>query len=104
LSPEEYLLDRAHMLNLTAPEMTVCIAGLRTLLESKVGQFTNTPGVLDNSWFDNLLSMDYEWKPNQSECMMYDGMVRKTGNPKYKATQVDLVFGSNSQLRAISEF
>lgn len=58
LSPEEYLLDRSHLLNLTAPEMTVLVAGLRTLMDNKLGQLTDTPSVLDNAWFVNLLSMD----------------------------------------------
>lgn len=102
-SPEEQLLDRAHLLNLTAPEMTVLIAGLRILCDSKVGQFTDTPQVLDNAWFKNLLSMDYEWKASESYCMIYDGYERKTGNPKFTGSQVDLIFGSNSQLRALCE-
>jgi len=81
-SPEDHLLDRAHMLNLTAPEMTVLLAGLRTLLGDKLGQLTDTPCVLDNSWFKTLLSMDLEWKPSETECMVYNGFVRKTGEPK----------------------
>jgi len=69
-SPEESLLDRAHLLSLTAPEMTVLVAGLRTLTASTLGQFTDSPGVLNNAWFQNLLSMDYEWKASEGDCML----------------------------------
>jgi len=97
------LLDRAHMLGLTAPEMTVLVAGLRTLFESNIGQFTETPGILNNEWFKNLLSMEFEWKPSK-ELHIYDGIVRKNNKVKWHGSQVDLVFGSNSQLRALCEF
>lgn len=66
MSHAEALVDRAHLLNLTVPDMTVLVAGLRTLLNSSLGQLTETPGVLDNKWFQNLLSMDTEWTPDQS--------------------------------------
>jgi catalase-peroxidase len=102
-SPESMLLDRTHMLGLTAPEMTVLVAGLRTLFESNIGQFTETPGILNNEWFKNLLSMEFEWKPSK-ELHIYDGICRKNNNVKWHGSQVDLVFGSNSQLRALCEF
>ena len=105
-SAEELLLDRAQLLTLTAPEMTVLIGGMRALNTnfggSKHGVLTQTPGTLTNDFFVNLLDMSSQWQPNGSEGV-YEGKDRKTGKPKWTATRVDLLFGSNSQLRAIAE-
>jgi len=107
LSPETLLLDRAFMLNLTAPEMTVLIGGLRALNantgQSPHGVFTDRPGTLTNDFFVNLLDMGTEWKPAQSAENVYEGRARSTGDLKWTATAVDLVFGSHSQLRANAE-
>ena len=108
LSPETLLVDRAYMLTLTAPEMTVLIGGLRALNansgRSRHGVFTDRPGTLTNDFFVNLLSMGTEWKTSASaEENVYEGRDRSTGEVKWTATAVDLVFGSNSQLRALSE-
>jgi catalase-peroxidase len=104
--PETLLLDRANMLALTAPEMTVLIGGLRVLDvntgQSREGVFTDRPGVLTNDFFTNLLSMDVEWKTASGE-HVYEGRSRADGAVKWTATAVDLVFGANSQLRAIAE-
>jgi len=105
---EELLLDRAQLLTLTAPEMTVLLGGLRSLNtnfeQSKHGVFTNRPDTLTNDFFVNLLDMQTEWHPlgNGSEGV-YEGRDRKTGQTRWTATRVDLLFGSNSQLRAIAE-
>jgi catalase-peroxidase len=112
LPPETLLLDKANLLTLTAPEMTVLVAGLRVLganhNETKYGQFTDRPGALTNDFFVNLLDVDIEWKPSDSmngtAAQVYDGRDRASGDPRWAATAVDLVFGSNSQLRAIAEF
>ena len=105
-SAEELLLDRAQLLTLTAPEMTVLIGGMRALNTnfggSKHGVLTQNPGTLTNDFFVNLLDMSSQWQPNGSEGV-YEGKDRKTGKPKWTATRVDLLFGSNSQLRAIAE-
>jgi catalase-peroxidase len=106
LSPETLLLDRANLLSLTAPEMTVLIGGMRAL-NANVGQsahgvFTDRPETLTNDFFVKLLDMSVEWKASSSE-NVYEGRDRATGEVKRTATAVDLVFGSNSQLRAISE-
>jgi len=105
VSPEELLLDKAQLLNLSAPEMTVLIGGMRVLGTNhggtKHGVFTDRVGMLTNDFFVNLLDMGVEWKPAESG--VYQGCDRKTGEVKLTATRVDLVFGSNSQLRAISE-
>jgi len=105
-SAEELLLDRAQLLTLTAPEMTVLIGGMRALNTnfggSKHGVLTQNPGTLTNDFFVNLLDMNAQWQPNGSEGV-YEGKDRKTGKPKWTATRVDLLFGSNSQLRAIAE-
>ena len=106
LSAETSLLDRANMLRLTAPEMTVLIGGMRTL-NANVGQtghgiFTGRPGTLSNDFFVNLLDMSTEWKESGEN--VYEGRDRATGKVKWTATAVDLVFGSNAQLRAVSEF
>jgi catalase-peroxidase len=107
LSPETLLLDRANMLTLTAPEMTVLIAGMRALdanhRQSRHGVFTHRPGVLTNDFLVNLLDMGTVWTPSPSEQGVYEGRDRATGEARWTATAVDLVFGSNSQLRAIAE-
>ncbi|MFT4012524.1 MAG: catalase/peroxidase HPI [Paracoccus sp. (in: a-proteobacteria)] len=104
---EELLVDRAQLLGLTAPEMTVLVGGLRALDanwdHSAHGVFTDRPGQLTNDFFVNLLSMDTVWKAQSDEQMLFDGTDRKTGAPKWTASRVDLVIGSNSQLRAIAE-
>ena len=103
---EELLVDRAQLLTLTAPEMTVLIGGLRALNanfeHSKHGVFTNRPETLTNDFFVNLLDMNTKWEPSKSEGV-YEGRDRATGKTKWTATRVDLLFGSNSQLRAIAE-
>ena len=107
LSPETLLLDKANLLTLTAPEMTVLIGGMRALNanfgQAQHGVFTDRPETLTNDFFVNLLDMGTEWKPSVSTENVYDGRDRVTGEVKRTATAVDLVFGSNSQLRAISE-
>ena len=107
LSPETLLLDRAYMLTLTAPEMTVLVGGLRALGanagQSDLGVFTERPGVLTNDFFVNLLDMGTEWKPSVNIENLYEGRRRGTDDVKWTATAVDLVFGSHSQLRALSE-
>jgi catalase-peroxidase len=107
LSAEELLLDRAQLLTLTAPEMTVLIGGLRTLNanfgQTKHGVFTDQPGTLTNDFFVNLLDMKTKWEPSSSAEGVYEGRDRATGKIKWTATRADLVFGSNSQLRALAE-
>jgi catalase-peroxidase len=107
LSPEKLLVERAYMLNLTAPEMTALVGGMRVLGAnaggSELGVFTDRPGTLTNDFFVNLLDMDTEWKPSTNTEHVYDGRDRSSGDQKWTATAVDLVFGSNSQLRAIAE-
>ncbi|OQA33359.1 MAG: Catalase-peroxidase [Betaproteobacteria bacterium ADurb.Bin341] len=104
---EEWLLDKAQLLTLTAPEMTVLIGGLRALDanvgQSKHGIFTTRPGVLSNDFFVNLVDMGTEWKPVSEAGDTFEGRDRKTGELKWTATRVDLVFGANSQLRALAE-
>ena len=104
---EELLLDRAQLLTLTAPEMTVLVGGMRVLNsnygESKYGVFTDNPGTLTNDFFVNLLSMDTVWKPTENDKEIFEGRDLKTGDLKWTATRVDLIFGSNSQLRAFAE-
>ncbi|MEM9797723.1 MAG: catalase/peroxidase HPI [Pseudomonadota bacterium] len=106
-SPEELLVDRAQLLTLTAPEMTVLFGGLRALDTnadgSKHGVLTDRPGQLTNDVFVNLLDMATEWKPVGEAPITYEGRDRNTGDVKWSGTRVDLVFGSNSQLRALSE-
>ena len=108
LPPEQRLLDRANLLNLTAPEMTVLIGGLRALNanhgKTEHGIFTDRPETLTNDFFVNLLDMGTEWKASVASENVYEGHDRATGEVKHTATAVDLVFGSNSQLRALSEF
>jgi catalase-peroxidase len=103
VSPEELLLDKAHMLGLTAPEMTVLIGGMRALGISHDGHgvFADTNGKLTNDFFVTLLDMGVEWKPTGSNS--YAGVDRASGKTVRTATRVDLVFGSNSQLRALAE-
>jgi len=104
---EELLVDRAHMLTLSAPEMTVLVGGLRVLNAnvggSELGVLTKQPGSLTNDFFVNLLSMDTEWKKSARCEHFYEGRDRATGELKWTGSAVDLVFGSNSQLRAIAE-
>jgi catalase-peroxidase len=106
-SAEELLVDKAQLLNLTAPEMTVLVGGMRALNanfgQSKHGVFTNRPETLTNDFFVNLLDMSTEWKPSSTQEGVYEGHDRATGKIKWTGTRVDLVFGSNSQLRAIAE-
>ncbi len=103
---EEMLVDRAQLLTLTAPEMTVLVGGMRVLNanfeQSKHGVFTNRPETLTNDFFVNLLDMSTKWEPSSAEGV-FDGRDRATGEIKWTGTRVDLVFGSNSQLRAIAE-
>jgi catalase-peroxidase len=107
LSPETLLVERAFMLNLTAPEMTVLVGGMRALDantgQSRHGVFTKRPGTLTNDFFVNLLDMSTEWKRSDSSANVYEGRDRATGAQKWTGTAVDLVFGSNSQLRALAE-
>jgi catalase-peroxidase len=107
LPAEHLLVERANLLTLTAPEMTVLVGGLRGLNanfgQSEYGVFTGRPGTLTTDFFVNLLDMDTEWKPSESAAGVYEGRDRKTGEAKWIGTSVDLVFGSNSQLRAIAE-
>jgi catalase-peroxidase len=105
--PEVELIDRANQLTLTAPEMTVLVGGMRVLganyQDSELGVFTEKTGVLTNDYFVNLLDMSTEWKKSDEGDYLYAGHDRETGTPKWTATSVDLVFGSNSQLRALAE-
>ncbi len=105
-SPEEYLVDKAQLLKLTAPEMTALVGGMRVLGanagQSKHGVFTKRPETLTNDFFVNLLDMNTAWQPSSSDGV-YEGRDRKTGEVKWTGTRVDLIFGSHSQLRAFSE-
>ena len=110
LSPETLLVERANLLALTAPEMTVLVGGMRALnanyKQSQLGVFTDRPEALTNDYFVNLLDMGTEWHAssgNGSSAQVYEGRERATGDLKWSATAVDLVFGSNDQLRAIAE-
>ena len=106
-SAEELLVDRAHLLTLTAPEMTVLVGGMRVLNanvgRSALGVFTRRPEVLTNDFFVNLLDMNTEWQPSSTSEYVFEGRDRGTGECKWTGTAVDLVFGSNSQLRAMAE-
>jgi len=107
VSAEELLVDRAQLLTLTAPEMTALVGGLR-VLNANVGQsphgvFTKRPEALTNDFFVNLLDMSTEWKPVSKDADVFEGRDRKTGEHRWTGTRVDLVFGSNSQLRALAE-
>jgi catalase-peroxidase len=107
VSAEELLVDRAQLLTLTAPEMTVLIGGLRVLNanfgQSKHGVFTRRPETLTNDFFVNLLDMRTTWKPTSEDAGVFEGRDRATGELKWTGTRVDLIFGSNSQLRAVAE-
>ena len=104
---ENLLLDRAQLLTLTAPEMTVLVGGMRALNantgQTKLGVFTDRPETLTNDFFVNLIDMGIEWKQHAQCGHLYEGRDRSSGEVKWTATSVDLVFGSNSQLRAIAE-
>jgi catalase-peroxidase len=106
IPPEEILVDRAQLLTLTAPEMTVLVGGMRTLNanfgQSKHGVFTNRPETLTNDFFVNLLDMNTKWQPASTDGV-YEGRDRVTGESKWTATRFDLIFGSNSELRALAE-
>ena len=105
--PEELLVDRANLLTLSAPEMTVLLGGMRVLNanfdNSPLGVFTSRPETLTNDFFVNILDMETNWKKSSDQPGVYEGWDRKTGKLKWTGTGVDLVFGSNSQLRAICE-
>ena len=107
VSAEEMLVDKAHLLTLTAPEMTVLVGGLRALNTnfdgSDYGVFTDRPGQLTNDFFSNLIDMGTTWKATSHAENLFEGSDRKTGELKWTGTRVDLIFGSNSELRAISE-
>ena len=107
ISQAELLIDKSQLLRLTAPEMTVLLGGMRVLNTnfdgSSNGVFTNRPGVLSNDFFSHLLDMNTAWVPTNETKDLFDGHDRKVGGVKWKATQVDLIFGSNSELRALAE-
>jgi catalase-peroxidase len=107
LSAEEWLVDRAQLLTLTAPEMTVLVGGLRVLGanagKSPHGVFTKKPETLTNDFFVNLLDMGTHWQPSAGADGVYEGRDRKTNEVKWTGTRVDLIFGSHSQLRALAE-
>jgi catalase-peroxidase len=107
VSAEALLVDKAQLLTLTAPEMTVLVGGMRVLKTnfggSQHGVFTKRPEALTNDFFVNLLDMGTEWKPVSKDADVFEGRDRKTGELKWTGTRVDLVFGSNSQLRALAE-
>jgi catalase-peroxidase len=107
LSPETRLLDRANLLKLTAPEMTVLVGGMRALDanhgQAKHGVFTDRPGTLTNDFFVNLLDAGTAWRPSASGESIYEGTDRATGKVRWTATAADLVFGAHSQLRALAE-
>mgnify|MGYP001388192960 CR=1 FL=1 len=107
LSTEELLVDKAQLLKLTAPEMTVLVGGMRVLNTnyngSNWGVFTSNPGALTNDYFVNLLDMSTQWKAVDDSKLVFEGRDRMTGNLKWTATRADLIFGSNSELRAVAE-
>ena len=107
VKPEILLVDRAQQLKLTVPEMTVLVGGMRVLdanfQHSGDGVLTNRPGILSNDFFVNLLDMGTEWKPDDDSGNKFIGVDRKPGKPRWTATRVDLIFGSHSELRAVSE-
>ncbi|QQS45972.1 MAG: catalase/peroxidase HPI [Acidobacteriota bacterium] len=108
LSPAEMLVDKANMLTLSVPEMTVLVGGMRTLNanagQTAHGVFTSRPGTLTNDFFVNLLDMSTGWSKSSTSMGIYEGIDRATGKVKWTATPVDLIFGSNSELRAVAEF
>jgi catalase-peroxidase len=101
------LVDKADMLNLTVPEMTVLVGGMRVLGansgQSRHGVFTTKPGTLSNDFFVNLLDMSTRWSKSPANPGLYEGHDRQTGQLRWTATPVDLIFGSNSELRAVAE-
>jgi catalase-peroxidase len=107
ISTEELLVDKAQLLELTAPEMTVLIGGMRVLdanfNDTKHGVLTLKSGTLSNDFFVELLDMNTVWTPASNNKEMFEGRDRKTGNLKWTATRADLIFGSHSELRALSE-
>ena len=105
LSAEEQLVDRAQLLTLTAPEMTVLVGGLRVLNAGQPahGVFTKRPETLSNDFFVNLLDMSTQWKPSSGSESVFEGRDRKTNELKWTGTRVDLIFGSHAQLRALAE-
>jgi len=107
ISPEDMIIDKAQLLHLTAPEMTVLLGGLRVLDtnfdNSKHGVFTSKPGVLSNDFFSNLIDFSITWKATDAHQYTFEGSDRATGKVKWTGTRVDLVFGSNSELRALAE-
>ena len=107
MAPEEALVDRAQLLRLTAPEMTVLVGGLRVLGAnaggSPHGVLTQKPGTLTNDFFVSLLGMDVEWQPVAGKDGVYEARDRKTKAAKWTGTRVDLIFGSHSELRALAE-
>ena len=107
LNPAQMMVDKADTLDLTVPEMTVLVGGLRALGANyegtDYGVFTDEPGTLTNDFFVNLLSMDTQWEPSKDDESLYIGRDRTSGEEKYTATTVDLIFGSNSELRAVAE-
>ncbi len=107
LPPLEMLVERANMLRLTVPQMTVLVGGMRVLDAnaggSQHGVFTKRPGTLSNDFFVNLLDMSTNWQKSAKSEAIYEGLDRKTGQVKWTATPVDLIFGSHSELRAIAE-
>ena len=107
LSPPEMLVDRANQLGLTVPEMTVLVGGLRALNANSGnaahGVFTDRPGTLSNDFFVNLLDISTKWSKPAQSAGIYEGVDRTSGARKWTATPVDLVFGSNSELRAVAE-
>ena len=107
LTTEQLLIDKAQLLTLTAPEMTVLIGGMRTLganyNDASTGLFTSDKNKLSNDFFINLLSMDYKWVPVDGEKELFDVINRKTGKKEFTASRADLIFGSNSELRALAE-
>jgi catalase-peroxidase len=107
IATEQLLVDKAQLLNLTAPEMTVLVGGMRVLGanydRSKMGVFTSRVGVLSNDFFVNLLDMNVVWKPVDSSNETFEGRNRTNGSLIWTASRVDLIFGSNSELRALAE-
>ncbi|MGI9259045.1 MAG: catalase-peroxidase, partial [Gammaproteobacteria bacterium] len=107
-SPAEMLIEKAALLDLSIPEMAVLVGGLRALDANVVGVdhgvFTDRPGTLSNDFFANLIDMSTEWSASPNDDSTYVGNDRSTGEMKWTATPVDLIFGSNSELRAVSEF
>lgn len=107
MAPEELLIDRANLLTLTIPEMTVLLGGLRVLgtnfNESQHGVFTDTPGALTNDFFTNVLDFSTTWKATSVDDTLFEGTDRRSGRLKYTGTRADLIFGSNTELRAIAE-